>query len=115
MGHPSLLAAAKRAQAAALHAQADALNLEADALDVSDRDTDPWIHKENCLETFGFRFRRLVDAAKRGEIEMGRAGRSPRVLRSVVDAWIVGHPVTTAQTPTGDADADYAALIGGSH
>lgn len=47
-----------------------------------------WLDEAGLERLFGFKMRRIVDASRRGEIEIGRAGRSPRVRRADVERWL---------------------------
>ncbi len=60
---------------------------------------DEWLDAEGVRVRYGLRMRTLVDAARRGELEIGRGGRDgahggighPIVRRSALERWIVEH------------------------
>jgi hypothetical protein len=89
------IAAAKRAQALALRAQADALEAEADALEGAPS-ADQLLTKDTWPADLVVTFRAVRDAARRGELRMHKAGRSPAVKRSDVLRWLEGRPVSVS-------------------
>lgn len=49
-------------------------------------------------------FRAVLDAGKRGELSIVKAGRTPAVRRRDLDAWIASRPVTTRIAPVASED-----------
>jgi hypothetical protein len=89
------LVVAKLAQATALRAMADALEAEAHALDDAPA-PDEMLTRTTWPEDLAVSFRTIRDAARRGELVMHRAGRSPAVKRSDVLHWLEGRPVSVS-------------------
>jgi hypothetical protein len=52
----------------------------------------------------------ITDAARRGEITLTHAGRSPRVMRSELDRWIASRATTKPIASTPDANEDELAF-----
>jgi hypothetical protein len=109
-------AALLRAHARKLRAEADTIDAHADTIDTAD---DPILDGPAVEARYGIRIRTLLDAARRGEpIDILRAGRSPRVRASQVDAWLARRPSPKApasgpRSLTDDVDDALAAAAGG--
>ena len=113
------IATARRAQAAALRAQADALELEAAALDGIAGGADDLLDADSYADAYasGCSWRALLEAGKRGELKISRAGRKPVVRRGEVDRWLASRRTPSRRLPVSAADPsadEYAALVGGS-
>ena len=74
---------------------------------------DEWLGKDEAERESGVKMATICGAARRGEIQIGYAGRSPRVRRSELERWIgtKKHPLAKARpeestdlssTPTAD-------------
>lgn len=65
-----------------------------------------WLDDAACRDRYGHSIRPFVEAAKRGEIEIGRAGRSPRVREDVADRYVASRAARKAKTTPAVTDAD---------
>lgn len=69
---------------------------------------DEWLHAEAVRARYGLRMRAIVEAAGRGELEIGRAGRGdghgglgrPIVRRRELERWLVEHERSRAARRT---------------
>jgi hypothetical protein len=106
------IAIAKAAQGAALRAQADALDLEAAAIEASAPAEDTWIvlRPKETIAGFGIHGRVVVDAGRRGELELSKLGGKPCVKRSELSRWAESRRKTPKERVAG-VDNDYDAIV----
>lgn len=69
-----------------------------------------WLGAEDVQRLYGISMSTVTAAGRRGELEVGHAGRSPRVSRAALDAWIATRKHPLAKPATNDVDAAYVAL-----
>lgn len=74
-----------------------------------------WLDATAVEREYGLSMSTITSAARRGELTIGRAGRSPRVKRSDLDSWIATrrHPLSrpaAAGDSKADVEAQYNAL-----
>jgi hypothetical protein len=100
----------------ALEDRADDLEIEARRLRQQARrlrragTADTWLDSAAVEADYGLKMRVVTDAAKRGELSIGRAGRSPRVLRSELDRWL-RERARRAPPAAENISDDYAAIV----
>jgi hypothetical protein len=73
-----------------------------------------WIplYPKEELAGYGILGRRVIDAGKRGDLPVGKLGRTPAVRKSDLGAWIAARPVVVKVSPgASDAD-DFDQLVG---
>jgi hypothetical protein len=58
-----------------------------------------WLTLDDAGKLAGVRARVLRDAARRGELEIGHAGRRPVVRREALDAWIGSRAARVVDRP----------------
>lgn len=64
-----------------------------------------WLDADAVRARFGLAMRVLVDARRRGELELGRAGRRPVVRRSELERWVRARAARAADERPGPAPA----------
>lgn len=91
-------------------AEGNALLAKAKRLRIAGTSSVPrWLDDKACRERYGCSIAVFTAAAKRGEIEIGRVGRSPRVREDVADRW-VAERARKAPPPADAAPADVYSL-----
>lgn len=75
------------------------------------RAADEWLDDARLRAEYGLRVRVVTEAAARGEITIGRRGRTPIVRRADLDRWLAQRGAPKRTAADAQAATEYEALL----